>query len=291
LVLAGIGTQVFLRMHKAAPESGANAAVASQPPASEPQTAKNEPQLSRAPQAERTEAPAQTQTPAQNSAQPVAVEESQSSAAPVPALVRNSATADTRTESRLDQRNLLPQDKKAAVPKEPNLSAPRSPAIQNLKIGSPSAPTRSLATPPEGTAPLTDVASTMPGGGSTPSSLLTSAGRTSNPPLPPPSSLAPASAAPAPVSAPKTVTDAKLISAARLTYPPTAKQSNVQGTVTLSATVDENGRVVSARALSGPLLLRQAAVDSVKQWKYSPALIDGKPAPSQVTVNVDFKLN
>ena len=293
LVLAGIGTQVFLRMHKAAPESGANPAVASQPPAPEAQTAKNEPQLSRVPQAEKTEAPAQTQTPAQNSAQPVAVGESQSSAAaaPMPAIVRNSATEDTRTESRLDERNLQPQDKKAAIPKQPNLSASRSPAIQNLKIGSPSAPTRSLATPAEGTAPLTDVASSMPGGGSTPSSLLTSAGRTSNPPLPPPSSLAPAPAAPAPVSASKMVTDAKLISSTRLSYPPTAKQSNVQGTVTLSATVDENGKVVSAKALSGPLLLRQAAVDSVKQWKYSPALIDGKPAPSQVTVNVEFKLN
>src|SRR4029077_10306957 len=125
------------RMHKAAPESGANPAVASQPPASEAQTAKNEPQLSRAPQAEKTEAPAQTQTPAQNSAQPVAVGESQSSAAaaPMPAIVRNSATEDTRTESRLDERNLQPQDKKAAIPKQPNLSASRSPAIQNLKIG------------------------------------------------------------------------------------------------------------------------------------------------------------
>ena len=293
LVLAGIGTQVFLRVHKAAPVSGANAAVASQPPASESQTAKNERPPSSAPQAERTEAPAQIQTPAQTSAQPVALEGSQRSAAtaPVPALVRDSATETTRTESRTEQRDLQPQDKKAAEPKQPNLSASRRPVIENLKIGSPVAPKRNLATPADGTAPLTDVVSTMPGGGSTPSSLLASSGRTSNPPLPPTSSLAPAPAAPVPVSAPKSVSDPKLISSTRLVYPPTAKQTNVQGTVTLSATVDENGKVVNAKALSGPLLLRQAAVDSVKQWKYSPALLDGKPTSSQVTVNVEFKLN
>jgi len=49
--------------------------------------------------------------------------------------------------------------------------------------------------------------------------------------------------------------------------------------------------VVSATAVSGPMMLRQAAADSVKLWKYSPALVDGKPAPAQITVNVEFRLN
>jgi protein TonB len=97
--------------------------------------------------------------------------------------------------------------------------------------------------------------------------------------------------APAPASAPKTLRDPKLISSTRPVYPPSARQLNVQGSVTISATIDENGKVVSARALNGPLLLRDPAVDSVKQWKYSPGLADGKPVPSQVTVNVDFRLN
>ncbi len=59
----------------------------------------------------------------------------------------------------------------------------------------------------------------------------------------------------------------------------------------VSAEVDETGKVTSAKAISGPVTLRQAAIDSVKQWKYSPALIDGKAATSQVTVNVQFRLN
>ena len=129
--------------------------------------------------------------------------------------------------------------------------------------------------------------------------LLTSNGRTSNPPAPPPPAFAsaapvistPATAAPAPVAAAKTVRDPKLISSVRPAYPAAAKSSSIQGTVAVSASIDANGKVVAATALSGPMLLRQAAADAVKQWKYSPGLIDGKPAPSQVTVNVDFRIN
>jgi protein TonB len=83
----------------------------------------------------------------------------------------------------------------------------------------------------------------------------------------------------------------KLISSTRLTYPPSARQTAIQGTVTVLATVEANGTVSSAKALNGPLLLRQAAVDSVKQWKYSPGSIDGRPNTQEVTVAVEFKLN
>jgi protein TonB len=89
----------------------------------------------------------------------------------------------------------------------------------------------------------------------------------------------------------KTVTAPKLISSTRLTYPQSARQANIQGTVMVSAIIDETGKVASASAVSGPLLLREAAVNSVRQWKYSPGLLDGKPAPSEVTVGVEFKLN
>jgi protein TonB len=128
---------------------------------------------------------------------------------------------------------------------------------------------------------MTEIASTEPIGGTPSAGLLTSAGRTSNPPAPPS----------APVAAPKIVSSPKLVSSTRPIYPATAKQSSIQGTVTVSANVDETGKVSSARALNGPLLLREAAVEAVKQWKYSPGLTDGKPTPSQVTVGVEFRLN
>jgi protein TonB len=55
--------------------------------------------------------------------------------------------------------------------------------------------------------------------------------------------------------------------------------------------VDENGSVTGARVISGPTLLRNAAVNTVMQWKYQPALRNGTPTRSQTTVGLDFKLN
>jgi TonB family protein len=290
LVLAGIGTVVFFMHRKTAPIPVANTPVASQPSTPEPQTAKYAPEPVQAPKEESAQATTQTETQTlpQTPAQTVAVEQAQpvAAVAPVPALVTSPATSDSRTQSRPEQRIGQRQEKKSVAPKQPDLSSSRSPVIPNLKMASPSAPKQSTINPSEGTTPLTDIASTEAVGGSTPAGLLTSAGRTSNPPAAPPS--APALA---PVSAAKTVSDPKLISSTRLVYPPTARQTKVQGVVTVSASIDQNGKVVSANALSGPLLLRQAAVDSVKQWKYSPGLLDGKPTPTQLTVNVDFRLN
>ena len=184
--------------------------------------------------------------------------------------------------------NVRPQAENAVVTKQPSPSPSRRPAIPNLKIGSPIAPNQNLAGPGDGTTPITDVAATETVGGTPPAGLLTSSGRTSNPPAPPPAALAPV---PAPAPAVKTMRDPKLISSSRPAYPMAARQANIQGTVTVSASIDENGNVVTGKALSGPMLLRQAAVESVTQWRYSPALVDGKPTPAQVTVNVEFRLN
>jgi protein TonB len=92
-------------------------------------------------------------------------------------------------------------------------------------------------------------------------------------------------------SAVKIARDPRLISSTRPVYPPMAKQSNVEGDVLISADVDANGAVIAAKALSGPMFLRQAAEDTVRQWKYEPALVDGKPAPGHVSVKLQFRLN
>jgi len=85
--------------------------------------------------------------------------------------------------------------------------------------------------------------------------------------------------------------DAKLISRVLPAYPVMAKAAHVQGAVFLAVHVDATGRVSRAVATSGPALLHQAAVDSVRQWKYAPAQLDGKPAPADLTVRVDFRLD
>jgi TonB family protein len=282
IVLAGICAVVFFMHRRTSPDSVAKTDVVSQPSISDPPAAKNPPQHDRAPQQESAQVAAQPQTQAQ--AQPIAVEQAHPSAAlaPVPAVVTSSDTTNSRTEPG----NIRRQEENAIVTKQPISSPSRRPAIPNLKMSSPSAPERSSSKLGEGAAPMTDIASTEAVGGTTPAGLLMSAGRTPTAPAPP--SSAPALAS---VVAAKTNRDPKLISSSRLVYPSAARQSNIQGNVTVTANIDEKGNVVSAKALSGPMLLRQAAVESVNQWKYSPALVDGKPTPSQVTLSVEFRLN
>lgn len=52
-------------------------------------------------------------------------------------------------------------------------------------------------------------------------------------------------------------------------YPEEAKRARVEGKVVLDVTVEENGEVSMAKVVNGPQLLQQAAVDAVKQWRFS----------------------
>lgn len=234
-------------------------------------------------------------------AQPSVSAEAQPAPAPTPLpdIVIGPATADARTDSHNSQR----QTKKTAAIKQPEAESPRQPMIQNLKMNSPIAPQQRAANSGDGSAPIADISANA--GTATPASagLLTTAGRTSNPPTPPPGATVvfpTASLAPAPAAAPATgaisssagraASTPKLLSSTRVVYPPSARQSNIQGSVTLSLSIDGDGNVVAAKTLSGPMPLRQAALDSVKQWKYSPAAQEGKPVPAQVTVSVEFHL-
>lgn len=73
-------------------------------------------------------------------------------------------------------------------------------------------------------------------------------------------------------------------------YPEFARQQNVAGTVTIEATVGADGRVQSVRVVSGPKLLVQAAVNAVRQWRYSPTLLDGRAIETEVVVSLVFHL-
>jgi protein TonB len=70
-----------------------------------------------------------------------------------------------------------------------------------------------------------------------------------------------------------------------------AKDTRVQGTVVVSAEVEPTGKVTAVTVESGPMLLRGAAIEAVKQWKYAPALVDGRPVAAHITVGVEFHLN
>jgi periplasmic protein TonB len=86
------------------------------------------------------------------------------------------------------------------------------------------------------------------------------------------------------------VKQAKLISSVPPVYPSLAKTQHVSGNVQVDALIDATGRVTTMKVVSGPTLLQQAAMDALRQWKYQPATLDGKPVPMHLTVTLQFRL-
>lgn len=73
-------------------------------------------------------------------------------------------------------------------------------------------------------------------------------------------------------------------------YPIIAKTAGVQGTVVLEATISKQGTIEDLHVLSGPAMLRQAALDAVSQWRFRPYLLNGEPVAVETSVNVVFNL-
>lgn len=74
-------------------------------------------------------------------------------------------------------------------------------------------------------------------------------------------------------------------------YPRAAVKEGVQGVVVLECTVSPQGKVVAVKVLRSVPLLDQAAIDAVRQWEYTPTLLDGVAVPVIMTVTVNFKLS
>jgi TonB family protein len=79
-----------------------------------------------------------------------------------------------------------------------------------------------------------------------------------------------------------------LISSVMPMYPSMARSSGIAGNVVLQASISPAGIVVATKVLSGPPVLRQAAVDAVRRWKYRPAMLNGDPVAVDVTVTLAF---
>ena len=73
-------------------------------------------------------------------------------------------------------------------------------------------------------------------------------------------------------------------------YPPDAKAQRIQGTVVVVLTIDPEGTVTSAKALSGPPELQACAVDYAKAWVFEPAKVKGKPVPARFKLTMPFRL-
>ncbi len=79
----------------------------------------------------------------------------------------------------------------------------------------------------------------------------------------------------APISA--GVLNDKALSLPKPEYPPDAKAAGADGVVVVQVTIDEQGNVTEARAISGPPLLQQVSVNAALQAKFSPTLLQGEP--------------
>jgi peptidyl-prolyl cis-trans isomerase A (cyclophilin A) len=107
-------------------------------------------------------------------------------------------------------------------------------------------------------------------------------------PLPPD----PAQAAPAPHAPRKKIALAPEVEEKLVTYHPApVKPGDVlqSGTVVLDALIDEKGEVESLHVISGPAMLQQAALDTVKTWRYKPFLLSGVAIAVKTEISVTFK--
>ena len=84
---------------------------------------------------------------------------------------------------------------------------------------------------------------------------------------------------------------ARLIKSVPPTYPALAKSNHVAGDVTMDALVDPAGNVTNVKVISGPTLLQEAAMAALRQWKYEPARLDGRPVSFHLNVTVKFRIN
>ena len=74
-------------------------------------------------------------------------------------------------------------------------------------------------------------------------------------------------------------------------YPAVARAARVAGVVILEAVIGADGRVTDVRVLRSVPLLDEAALSAVRQWEYTPTLLNGVPVPVVMTITVTFTLN
>ncbi len=191
----------------------------------------------------------------------------------------------------------------AAPPAPPPPPPPPPPARSRASRHAPATPTpatHGLAAPidapsriePENAIAQTDVIAGVVGGveGGVPGGVvggIVGGLRSSPPPPPPPRPPAPK---PVPVRVGGEIKAPTLITRVDPEYPPIAQAAQLEGIVILEATVDPTGRVEALTVLRSAGLLDAAAIEAVKQWRYSPLRLNGQPTSFVLTVTVQFHL-
>jgi TonB family protein len=161
------------------------------------------------------------------------------------------------------------------APMRSMLEAAKKPSIGNVHLAAPVV-NRHSADSGADTAPALNTESAM-GSDSTTASLLSSNAKQPSAPA-------------APLQAGGDVKTATLLSSVAPIYPQMAKNQRVSGDVKIDALIGADGRVSTMKVIGGPALLHQSASDAVREWKYKPATLNGKPVAMHLVVTVQFRL-
>jgi TonB family protein len=281
--LVGLGTGLFF-MHKGSPAAPSAVSLAVSQPSVPSAPAPTSVPAPRVPAPAETAQPAVEQIPPSASpASPLSTvakevaKESVSAQAPTgPQIARRLATA-------VDLKQPDPKQPDHAETKQPDRTPQRPQLAHDLKMSAPTAESRAGRLVDGSVPNIAGVTTTGAVIGTPGGDLIPTVSRPNTPPAPP------AVLGGSGMSA-GTASEPKLITSTRPVYPPLAKQSNIEGDVLVSADVDATGKVVGAKAVSGPMYLRQAALDAVRNWKYEPAISNGKPTAAQVSIKLQFRL-
>jgi protein TonB len=109
-------------------------------------------------------------------------------------------------------------------------------------------------------------------------------------PVPPPPPPDPPSVPVGPIPVGGNIRPPTKIKDVRPAYPAIAQAARVEGLVIIETTISPSGRVMDAKLLRSVPLLDAAALDAVRQWEFTPTLLNGSPVSVVMTVTVNFTL-
>lgn len=171
---------------------------------------------------------------------------------------------------------------------------PASGAVEPADVPNPEAPAPAASAPANPAAPKvknTVASATSPERASAKEKDGSAAGSLrKNVPTATPSATA-AAAPPEPVARDAVLVPPKLLKSASPVYPPNAMRQYITGDVRVDALVEPDGRIGAMKILGGPVPLRQAAMDALKQYEYAPATQGGRAVAAHITVTVKFWFN
>lgn len=111
------------------------------------------------------------------------------------------------------------------------------------------------------------------------------------PPPPPPPPRPPADPEPQRIRVSAGVIQGHLVERVAPNYPSLARAARITGTVTLEGVIDTEGHVTELRVVEGHPLLTGAAIDAVRQWRYEPYLLNGKPVDVVTLFSIVFRMD